>query len=190
MESVLSSESFLFCKNHQSNLPPKGTEFSKIRQGLNFTLHLPWLRGRVSANPPQLDRIRDFYSSVIILTKSRLPGPNKVLTWDLQKQRPQASWRKHSCEIHPETDCWVGTLTYHLQAKCPWAKHFFYLSFLTSKMEIILISQGCYEEHMDQYMQSTYNHAWKYQEGFAVLLSPLSCTRGHLYLCFCFPFPQ
>lgn len=53
----------------------------------------------------------------------------------------------------PGLESWL----YHLLAKCPWAKRPLYLSFLIFKIEIILISQGCCEEQMNQYRQSTQN---------------------------------
>lgn len=67
----------------------------------------------------------------------------------------------------------LASWLYHLLAQCPWAKLSLHLHFLTSKMEIILTSQGCCEEHRNQYTQSTYHSACKYQEVSAVLLSPL-----------------
>lgn len=98
---------------------------------------------------------------------------------------------------NPETDCWVGTPTPPLTSSVSLGKASFVISFLTSKIENILISRGCYEKHMNQYMQSTYDSACKYQEALAVLLLPSGTTPGThfpslcmrlLYFAFAFAF--
>lgn len=99
---------------------------------------------------------------------------------------------------NPETDCWVGTPTPSLTSSVSLGKASFVISFLISNAENILISQGWYEKHMNQYMQNTYNSACKYQEALAVLLLPSGTTPGThfpslhmrlLYYAFAFAFP-
>lgn len=86
----------------------------------------------------------------------------------------------------------LGCRVYHSLAICPWAKGPLYLGFLTSTTEMILISQGCWKEPVNQHMQWTYCRTVLAQgyrsRGFSCIIitatttARLDCKKGPTFL--------
>lgn len=137
-------------------------------------------------------------SGISISQPLLLPNPGfqvlEMLIWDLQKHRPQSSWRQHTAK---DSDSRGSLLSwnplYHLLIKCPWAKRSLYLSFLTSKMEIILTGtlRGAHESMHAKYFQQCLQVSRSFS--CLTIITTGTCFPSlymRLYLCFCFPSPQ
>lgn len=75
----------------------------------------------------------------------------------------------------PGLESWL-----HLLVKCSWAQLPLCLSFLIFTMEVTLITQGCYEEHMNQYCEvlRTMPAQGEYQEVAAITIITTTTNTG------------